>query len=406
MGCTVLIGQSIGQKDEKTAARTIGSALWLFVLIGLTISVLLYLFSGNVASAMNAPSEALGQTKDYIRICAVGMVFIGLFNAVCGIFRGMGDSKTPLKLMLIACILHILGDIVLVGFFQWNSNGAAISTVVAEASSVIFAFISIAKRGFIFPVGKKDLLPYKREIQRILLYGLPISAQEALTGLSFMVILAILNGFGLIDSAGVGVAEKICALMFLVPGTFMSAVSAFTAQNVGARKYGRAKSSMYCGMLCSFAVGLVVFFISFFHGDWLSGFFTMDQAVILASADYLKSYSIDCIIVGFHFCMMGYLNGNGKTFLTSLIGILSTFLIRIPFAYIMSKMEGATLFQVGFATPLASVFAILIATVCVRSIIKQQETLDKHSHYSPLAPERRILIHLSGFSLFPTIQPH
>lgn len=202
--------------------------------------------------------------------------------------------------------------------------------------------------------------PAQLETIQILRYGLPIAAQEALTGVSFMVILAILNSFGLIASAGVGIAEKICSIMFIVPGAIMSAVSAFSAQNVGAGKRERAKQSMYIGMTVTFLVGVCMFFISFFKGAWLAGFFSKNQAVCLAAADYLKPYSIDCAIVGFNFSMMGYLNGNGKTGFVALQGILSTFCIRIPVSYLMSKIPGVGLFQIGFATPLATVFAIIL----------------------------------------------
>ena len=179
---------------------------------------------------------------------------------------------------------------------------------------------------------------------------------------SFMIILAILNTFGLVASAGVGVAEKICALMFIVPGAIMSAVSAFCAQNTGAGEYKRAKQAMFAGMSVTVSVGVVMFAVSFFGGTWLAHFFTTDEAVMSAAADYLKSYSVDCVIVGINFSMMGYLNGNGRTGFVALQGILSTFLVRIPVSYFMSKIEGVTLFEIGFATPLATVFAIGMTT--------------------------------------------
>lgn len=181
-----------------------------------------------------------------------------------------------------------------------------------------------------------------------------------------MIILAILNTFGLTASAGVGVAEKLCGLMFIVPGAMMSAVSTFAAQNVGAGRPDRARKSMYASMTVSFAIGCVMFVLSFFWGSQLSGLFTPDREVCLASADYLRSYAVDCLIIGFNFSMMGYLNGYGKTGFVAVQGILSTFLVRIPVSYLMSRVEGASLFRVGFATPLATVFAIVITVSYIR----------------------------------------
>jgi putative MATE family efflux protein len=360
MGCTVLLGQNIGKGDEKAAARTIGSALWLFVTVGIVLAVSVIWVADGTAKVMNAPQEALSQTIDYIRICGGGILCIVLFNAISGMFRGIGDSRTPLIMMMIACVGNIAGDLLLVGLFGMKSQGAAIATIAAQGLSVVCSYFQIRKNGLGFPIDREALKPAKKETKQILRYGLPIAAQEALTGISFMIILAILNKFGLVASAGVGVAEKICGLIFIVPGAFMSAVSAFSAQNVGAGKMNRAKSSMYYGMGICCLVGIVMFAVSFFQGVWLAHFFTTDVQVMLSAADYLKSYSVDCLIIGFNFSMMGYLSGKGKTTFVSLQGIISTFLVRIPVSYFMSRVPGVTLFQVGFATPLATVFAILL----------------------------------------------
>lgn len=379
MGCTVLLGHNIGRKDEIASSRTIGSAFCLFVAVGIVLSVLMVCIANPIAKVMNAPIEALSQTAEYVWICGGGIICIVLFNAISSMFRGIGDSKTPLVLMSVACAGNVLGDLLLVGVFKMESKGAAIATISAQGLSVICAYFMIRKKGFGFTVDKENLKPAKFETRHILQYGLPIAAQETLTGVSFMVILAILNGFGLVASAGVGVAEKICALMFIVPGAIMSAISAFSAQNIGAGKPKRAKKAMYFGMVFSFGVGILMFAVSFFQGEWLASFFTTDKAVMSACANYLKSYSIDCVIVGFNFSMMGYLNGKGKTAFVATQEILSTFLVRIPVSYFMSKIEGVSLFQVGFATPLATVFAIVITVCYIVHIEKESKSI---SHLS------------------------
>jgi putative MATE family efflux protein len=363
MGCTVLLGHYIGQKDEKGASKTIGSAALLYVALGVLVSVGVLAFAKTIATLMNAPEEAYSATVSYIKICGGGMIFVMLFNAISGVFRGLGNSRLPLILMAIACVTNILGDLLFVGGLKLGSDGAAVATVAAQAISVVSALVIISKKGFGFKTDKKYLKPTKNETVSILRYGLPIAIQEALTGLSFMVILAILNTFGLVASAGVGVAEKLCSLMFLVPGAFMSAVSAFSAQNVGAKEYGRAKKCMYYGMEISTVFGTAMFLVSFLWGDVLAGFFTTDPEVVAAAADYLRSYAVDCAIVGLNFSMMGYFNGNGKTTFVAAQGVLSAFLVRIPVSYFMSKIPGVSLFQIGFATPLATIAAIIMDIV-------------------------------------------
>lgn len=360
MGSTVHLGHAIGMRDTAKASCTIASTLALFVFLGLAMAGIVAAAAAPIAKVMNAPVEAMAGTVSYIRICGAGIIAIFLFNAISGLFRGLGDSRTPLILMGISCTGNILGDLLLVGFFRMGGAGAAYATIAAQAASVLAAAILVKKNGFGFEVSPKELRPGKAEIRSILRYGLPIAAQEALTGVSFMVILAILNGFGLVASAGVGVAEKLCGLMFIIPGAMMSAVSAFSAQNIGAGQDNRAKQGMYVSMAVSFGIGICMFLISFWGGARLAGLFTKDAAVCAAAGDYLRSYSVDCVIVGFNFSMMGYLNGLGKTGFVAMQGIASTFLVRIPFSWMMSRLPDVTLFQVGFATPMATVFAIAL----------------------------------------------
>lgn len=360
MGSTVLLGHNIGMQDAKGASRTVASSLGLFLALGVVLSVVTYAAAPFVSWIMNAPVEALPQTIDYIRICGAGVICIVLFNAISGMFRGIGDSTTPLLLMAISCVCNIIGDYILIALFHMAAKGAALATVAAQGISVVFVALRVKKKGFGFQADPASLRPAKAETLQILKYGTPIAAQDALTCISFMVILAVLNGFGLVASAGVGVAEKICGLMFIVPGAMMAAVSAFSAQNVGAGKRDRARQGMFVGMGTTVAMGIAMFALSFLRGEWLSGFFTTDPAVMAASADYLRSYGVDCVIVGINFCMMGYLNGNGRTVFVALQGILCTFLVRIPVSWLMSKIPGVSLFQVGFATPLATVFGIAL----------------------------------------------
>lgn len=371
MGSTVLLGQTIGMQDYRRASRAVVSSLALFVALGVVLAGLTIAGAGSISTVMNAPVEALEGTSEYIRICGAGILCIILFNAISGMFRGLGDSRTPLILMGISCVSNILGDLLLVGCFGMGSAGAAYATIAAQGLSVITAALMVRKRGLGFETIRSELRPAKMETLIILRYGLPIAAQEALTGVSFMVILAILNSFGLIASAGVGVAEKLCGLMFIIPGAMMAAVSAFSAQNVGAGHLDRAKQGMYVSMAVSVGMGFCMFAASFLFGRQLAGLFTTDPSVCVAAADYLRSYGVDCIIVGFNFSMMGYLNGMGHTGFVALQGILSTFLVRIPVSWGMSKIPGVTLFQVGFATPMATVFAIIITVVYIVHLEKR-----------------------------------
>ena len=187
-----------------------------------------------------------------------------------------------------------------------------------------------------------------------------MALQDVLVSISFLAIAAIVNGLGVIASAGVGVAEKLCGFIMLVPSAFGQSMSAFVAQNIGARRVGRAKRAMLYGMGASLCCGVVLAWLSFFHGDLLAGLFARDDAVIRAAADYLRAYAIDTLLTSILFCFIGYFNGRGSTAFVMAQGIVGAFLVRIPVSLLMSRREPVSLFQVGLATPCSTVVQIVL----------------------------------------------
>lgn len=190
--------------------------------------------------------------------------------------------------------------------------------------------------------------------------GTPVALQELLVGISFLVIQTIVNGFGVVASAGVGIGEKVCAFIMLVPSAYMQSMSAFVAQNMGAGNPHRAKRALGYGIATAFAAGVVMCVLAFFHGDLLSAIFSRDAEVIAASHSYLKAYAIDCLLTPILFCFTGYYNGREKRVFVMLQGLIGAFLVRISVAYLVSRQAGATLFQIGLATPASSTVQIIL----------------------------------------------
>ena len=240
MGTTILLAQKIGQGRQKEAGKVIGSGIFLFGMIALVLTLVVELAAGPLASLMQAPAEAFDKTVEYVRICSAGTVFIVAYNVLGSIFRGLGDSKTPLLAVLIACMLNIAGDLLFVGVFGMATGGAALATVLAQSVSVILCIWIIRRRGLPFPFALSDIRFHRELVGRTARLGAPIALQDFLVSISFLVILAIVNSLGVIVSAGVGVAEKLCAFIMLVPSAFSQALSAFVGQNVGAGQHARA----------------------------------------------------------------------------------------------------------------------------------------------------------------------
>ena len=360
MGLTVLVGRTIGEGKKQQAGAIIGSGICLFAVVAVAVSGVMVLAASSIAQIMHAPQEAFRQTVSYITICSSGAVFIVAYNLVGSIFRGLGDSRMPLVTVAIACVLNILGDLLLVGGFKMGASGAALATVTAQAVSVVLSVGIIRRRELPFTFGMRDIRPNWVIIRKILMLGVPIAAQDLLGCISFLVLTSIVNTLGVTVSAGVGVAEKLCGFIMLVPSSFMQSMSAFVAQNMGAGKPDRAKKALFCGILSSLVVGCVIFYVGFFHGNILVSLFAKDTAVLAAAAQYLKAYAIDCIFTAFLFCFIGYFNGRGNTLFVMVQGIIGAFGVRIPVSWFVSRQSWARLFYIGLATPAASVVQIIL----------------------------------------------
>lgn len=363
MGGTVLIGRRVGEGDPEGMARAIGTLSMLLGLVALVLAPAVALFSRGAARLMRTPAEAMEMARGYIFICAVGIPFIIGYNAVSGIFRGLGDARTPVLFIAVACLVNVGADFYLVGGLGMGAQGAALATVAAQGISFICALIYMKKRGFDFPLGRRHFRLEGRATRAILRLGVPLAAQDALVSLSFLIITAIINGLGLVASASVGVVEKIITFAMLPPSAFASAVATMTAQNEGAGLHQRALKGLKCGIGYSLAFGLAVCLFAQWRPQSLTAIFSGDRLVIEAAAGYLRAYAIDCIFVAFVFNLNAYFNGCGRSVISLAHSLAATFLARIPLSYLFSRLGGASLYPMGLAAPLASLMSIAILAV-------------------------------------------
>ncbi|MBQ6321384.1 MAG: MATE family efflux transporter [Lachnospiraceae bacterium] len=361
MGITILLGQQIGRGEREKGGSVIGAGIAFFCAVGMLLSVMMLVFAGNIATMMHAPEEAFLQTQQYLRICGGGSLVVVAFNLIGSIFRGLGDSRTPLIAVGIACVTNIIGDLILVAGFGMGAAGAAIATVAAQAVSVFLSLLIISRRQLPFTMKKRDIRWNGQIIRTIASYGLPLAVQACLVSLSFLVILAIVNHIGVVESAGMGIANKIIAFIMLMPAAFGQAMAAFVAQNAGARQYTRAKTALRYGITVSLLCGMVMSVLAFAFGENLAGLFTIDKVAAAAAHSYLKAYAIDCLLTPFLFCFIGYFNGMGRTKFVMLQGIAGAFCVRVPASFLLSKWAPVSLFKIGLATPLSTSMQIILS---------------------------------------------
>ena len=360
MGVTVLVGHAVGAKDNDRAARTVGGAIRLFALVTVVITTMMVIFTKEIAVFMNVPAEAMDKTVEYVRICSAGTVFIVGFNAISGLFRGLGNSKSPLLFIGIACAVNIAADLLLVGYFKLDAAGAAYATIFAQAVSVVFSIFKIRHDKLPFPFCKEHIARPEGAQLRILATGGPLALQDCLVSTSFLIILAIINEFGLVASASLGIAEKLFLFLAIVPMSFMSALSAFVAQNVGAHQERRALDAMKIAMAISFVFGLAVAALSVLKGNMLASIFEDDPLVIATAAEYLRSSGLEYAVIAITFCFLGYFNGIGKTTFVMIEGLISSFVFRIPLSYFLSRLPDTNLYIIGFAVPLSALSRLIL----------------------------------------------
>ena len=366
MGGTVLIGQAVGAKDSKRASKIIGNTVTFFLIFSAAITLILLFFCRGIVSLIQTPPESVEQTVLYLRICFIGIPFIVAYNVIASIFRGMGDSKSPMIFVIIACSLNIILDYIFMGVIGMKAEGAAIATVIAQAVSVIISLISIVRSKNGLTITKDDFKLKQEALGPILKIGLPVACQDGFVQISFMLITVIANRRGVNVAAAVGIVEKIICFLFLIPSSMLSTVSAIAAQNIGAGYHDRARKTLWAGTAIATGIG-TIFAIAFqFISDPVISLFTHDDFVIMLGTQYMKSYVFDCIFAAIHFCFSGYFCAMGKSIISFIHNSTSIILIRIPGAWLASKYWPDTLFPMGCAAPLGS---LLSAIICVVAFI-------------------------------------
>ena len=375
-GGTVLIGQYVGAGQKENIRRTIGTMFPLFGIVGLIISALLVSCAGPIVRLMQVPQAAVSSARQYLVICGVGMLFVTGYNMVSGILRGLGDSKTPMLLVAIACVINIVGDIVLVGPFQMGAAGAALATVVAQGFSFLFSLVILHRRkDFPLRFHWRSFALQPEQTRLLLRLGVPVALQDFCIGISFALISAFVNRLGLEQSACVGASSRVSTIAMLVSTAFMSAIAAMAAQNVGNGQPKRAEQSMRWGMLISAVISFAAFLLVELFPAQILRFFIEDPAVIAQGVLYTRSNIIDVALVPFVFCMNGFFSGCGHTTFSMTNNLISTFGVRVAGTLLISLIPGTTMFHIGLAAPAASTIQIMIQLVYLASGRWRQNTM-------------------------------
>ncbi len=373
MGATVMTGQATGAGKHKQVSRTIGNTITLFMALSVVLTIGLLFAVKPVVSIMSTPAEAVSGTVSYLTICFIGIPFITAYNIIGSILRGMGDSKSPMYFIAVACAANIALDYLFIGGMGLGPAGAALGTTLSQTISILVSLAVIRKRKETVMLTKEDFIPHRETMSKLLKTGIPVALQDGFIQVSFIVITVFANKRGLNDAAAVGIVEKIISILFLVPSSMLQTVSVLSAQNIGASKHGRARLTLRYSAIISVIWGFAVCLLMQYDAKPFIGLFTDNTAVIRSGCQYMRGYVWDCIFAGIHFSFSGYFCACGLSGISFLHNLLSILCVRIPLSYFASKYFTDTLFPMGLASPAGSALSVLICTVAFLWMTRQQQ---------------------------------
>lgn len=367
---TVLLASSVGSSDKDGERDVVKASVKLYTFMGVLFSVVIVSFAPFFSSIMNTPPESKTQTITYLRVSGFGTLFIVYYNLISALFRALGDSKSPFVFVSIAAIVNIIGDVLLTKVIHLGTLGVAISTIVSQFISVVVSFFFLRKKlENISSENRANSNEKKNVYKELIKIGLPVGLVSSLTELSYAIVISFANTLGVVASAGVGVATKVIMFIYLVPTAFLQTVSVFVSGNIGKGEYKRAKQSMWSGALYAVSIGFVAAVVLIFFGDKVSLIFTNDLVVAQYSHDYLKVCAIECFLLSFVYCLLGFFNGSARTKFVAIEGLLAIFLVKIPYAYYATFIASPTIMNIAASDALSSIFQFIICIIyylCVK----------------------------------------
>lgn len=365
MGATVLIGKAVGGKKKGQKNMVIGNTTTLFILLSVVLTVVLLLCCTFLVRLMATPAEAVEGTTRYLLICFAGIPFITAYNIISSIYRGLGDSKSPMYFVAVACVFNIVFDLVFIGRLGWGPTGAALGTVLAQTISLVLALAFTIRKQTIEGLDKFHFKLRRKVTGKIIRIGLPVCAQDCFIQISFILITIFANQRGLNDAAAVGIVEKLIGILFLIPSSLLSSVSTLCAQNIGAGHHDRVRKTLYYSVALASGFGFFFSVIFQFVSPHFVALFTNEPDIIGKGAEYLRSYVWDCLFAGVHFCFTGYFCAYGRSEVAFVHNTLSIILARVPLAYLAS-IYYASLYPMGWAAPIGSIISIIVCMVAYK----------------------------------------
>lgn len=339
-GGNIIIGQYFGAGEEKKKREAIGTLTLLSIVLGIISMIVFYFGAEWILIRLKAP--ALQEAKEYLQICAIGLGFVWLYNALSGILRAMGNSRMPMNCIIVSTLLNIVLDFLFVGGFSMGTAGAAYATVFSQIVSCVIAFIYLFLNRQIFSFQLPNMKIRLNEMKKIFRLGIPSAIQMTIAGFSWLFVTYMINQYGVDVSAGNGISIKIKDTCQLLLSAMNLASSTMIAQNLGAKKYDRVMVIVNTAIKINLILALCTIVICQIFGGAMVGFFTNNAAAAAAGTLNLRIEIFGQIFYAIFLIYNSLSIGAGQSEFAMFNSFMNCIVVRIVLCYIFDKIWGLT----------------------------------------------------------------
>ncbi len=355
-----LVGQLVGADNKKEIPRVVNTVLLFSLILATCLIVGIIAFSSPLLRVLNVPEEAFAGTRSYLIIYMCGTYFVYIYNVLYGLLRGIGNSTTPMIFAAVSTGVNIVLDLVFVAGLRLGPGGAAFATILSQALSMILMIWFVQKRVAVYHFILKELRIAGNWLRESLKVGFPQMLQFVLSSISFVMISALINTYGVEAAAAAGAVNKIYTFAVLPGQAMMASIVTMTAQNLPGKNYDRIRKGLGFGILLSGLIGLAVFAVcQIFPGQLISAF-TSEPGVLEVGIPFMHIFIWVVLIENVMFCFNGHLTGSGYTQITMAAALIGAFVFRFGFAYLLSRTTPLGFNGIAFAYIIAPSFQLTV----------------------------------------------
>jgi putative MATE family efflux protein len=364
-GAQVMISQLVGRNATGDLKKAIGTIFTTFFILGVVTTILGVALVNVFVTVMNTPAEAVDQARAYMYICLGGMLMTVGYNAMSAVLRGMGDSKRPLLFIAVASVTNLVLDVVFVALLDMSAAGAALATVIGQAVSFLFSVIYLYRRrdAFGFDFKLESFRPDFALMKLFIKLGVPVSFQMGAVSVSYMIISAAVNRYGLAASAISGVGTKLFSVISIITNSIQTACSGMVGQNISARKYDRVRKITLLGWGICICFGAVFCTVCMVFPKFVIGIFTTDGEVLDLARAYMNANVAGYVASFLMASSNGLITGVGAMTFNFIVAALDSVVARIGLSLLLGNGLGFGLSGFWWGGSLAGYITVIAGAV-------------------------------------------